>query len=199
MDYIVYLTVNRKEEVMNRVSWVVLIGVVVLLAVSFLSKYDSGSGESKLVVWNTYKGEISGYFVEIDESVREYSAYKSRVTRLVHLNVIKDDGEVDILTGITGHDYDGEYTGEKDWDSIFYCGCPATRTCTDKAYGCNESTKTPIGWKFDPCPGDEDDIEEFTSEEIDFAINKLTEAMNTVYNTEHRVKTLEDWQKGLRL
>jgi hypothetical protein len=144
--------------------------------------------EAKLTEWNIYRGKITGYDVEINET------YRGVWGMIVHLHAVGKPSYV----GITGHIYGKRYDGrlsllQKDWDKVFYCGNPG-RPWAKETMGCNSVLRTTRGWKFEPCDADKG-MEPFTDKEINFAMEQLDKAMQTVYNLEHRTSTLEDWNK----
>ena len=148
--------------------------VCIGLLVAFLRLRDSrDSGE--LRAWNTYRGEVGGYSVEIDESDRGEG-----FRRIVHLRPSGSPSYV----GITGHDYNDDGR----WDRVFYCGYPEVTN------GCNSFYIDPSGeLVWEPCPADEDILEPFLLGELLFAEQELDQAMAAVHQPQFLTSTLVDW------
>lgn len=167
---------------MSRSSLIsLLIVILVMFSVALLLKMPN---RGEITAWNIYKGEIPGYLVEIEES--QYG--NGPMEKIVHLRPLESLAECSWCS-ITGHDYDSNYTGTRDWERLFRCGYP------DQANGCNAVLFTKDGVEWEPCPADAGKVEPFTDEEINYGLTKLDEAMQTIYNQEHLVSTLESWRE----
>ncbi|HCB19564.1 TPA: hypothetical protein DEP34_04265 [Candidatus Uhrbacteria bacterium] len=134
--------------------------------------------QPKTTGYFVYKGEITGYSVEIVDSL--FGSRKDW-TRIVHLN----DTNRCSWCGIAGHDHENDGL----WDAIFWCGYPEVTN------GCNAFTQsTRGGWVWQPCPSDDGKVEPFTDTEILEAQSLLYKAVHDVYVPENMVEDLETWK-----
>ncbi|OGY31229.1 MAG: hypothetical protein A2805_01010 [Candidatus Andersenbacteria bacterium RIFCSPHIGHO2_01_FULL_46_36] len=123
----------------------------------------------------TYRGQITGYDVEIFEAKTDVASL------VVHLYPLGDDGKQKSdanLAHITGH----RSEDQKEWNKIFFCGMPESK------YGCNAFENRMGQYTWAPCNAERDLKNPFSIGEVVGALRSLDNAIIAVHNREHAIK-----------
>lgn len=141
--------------------------------------------DEKSVVWDTYRGWMETYFVEIEDSVHDRRYYP--FTRQVTLSPKGAEPWVHF----SGWDFQGD-----GWDEIWFCGYPDPRN------GCNAFYIRRLGNRIErrwmPNESERSKLKPFSEQEIAFVETQLNMAVEGIRRPEFLVDTLESFRAKLR-